>query len=187
MAKEGRIESKEINNHLEVSIKVLKNPYVYIPLIITGFFWIIGLYWLTEKVLTTYRTLIEMSIAGMLFFWLILGGLIFSTLYWVFFGKERVIITHQFVQTEKPIHLYKRRRAYLLQDVSNFRIDNELYKARRNGEWVDENRIVIKFSTPQKEVAFGRGLKPKEAEFILIELAKSDFLEPHHFMPISKT
>ncbi|MEZ5004557.1 MAG: hypothetical protein R2730_16130 [Chitinophagales bacterium] len=187
MARKGRIASREIDNHLEVTIKVLRNPYVYVPLIFTALVWVVGLFFLTDKVLTSYRTLIEMSIAGMLFFWLILGGLIFSTLYWIFFGKERIIVTRDFVQTEKPIHLYKRKRAYPLRDVSNIRIDNELYKAKREGEWVDENRIVIKFSTPQKEVAFGRGLKPVEAEFILIELAKSNFLEPHHFTPISKT
>ncbi len=186
MSKLGRVESQIVDDHLEVSVKVLKNPYVYIPLIVTMIVWFYGLSFLVEKVLLSYRTLIEMGIAGMLFFWLIVGGVIFSTLYWIFLGKEKIVVTHDFIQTEKAIHLYKRRRAYSLNQVSDIRVDNEMYKVKRNGVWKDENRVVVKFNTPNKEVTFGRGLTPDESEFILLQLSTSEFFEEHQFQVVSK-
>lgn len=181
MTTKGRITSNYVDNHLEISIKVLRNPYVYIPLLLTAAIWAFGLSFLVNKVSESYRTLVELGIAGMLFFWLIIGGLIFSTLYWIFFGVEKVIVTDEFVQTEKAIHLYKRRRAYPKHAIQNIHLDNELFKVKRNGKWVDENRIVIRFDTPKKEVTFGRGLNETEAEFVLLELAKCGFLEENQF------
>lgn len=185
MSKKGRVAVTSHHQYQEISIQLLRNYYVIIPLIIIALVWLLGLYYLSEKVFVTYRTLIELGIAGMLFFWLILGGMIFSTLWWIFTGKEKIMVTSNNLQTEKPIHLYKRRRSYPLEGVYNIRIDRELFKVRRNGDWVDDQRIVIKFETPFKSVAFGRGLTIEEAEFILLELAKSENLEEKHFLPIN--
>ena len=119
---------------------VLKNMYVIVPLVVSAIVWIYGLTFLIEKVFTSYRTLIEMGIAGMLFFWLILGGLISTTLYWIFFGRERIITTVDAIQIEKPIHLYRRIRVYPIKEISRIRVSNELFKIRRNGIWEDDQR-----------------------------------------------
>jgi hypothetical protein len=187
MTKKGRIEAMVRDTYLEISIQVLKNIYVIVPLIISAIVWAYGLTFIVDKVFQSYRTLIEMGIAGMLFFWLILGGLIFSTLYWIFFGRERIIVTEDTVQVEKPIHLYRRRRVYPTDQISRIRVAHELFKVRRNGEWEDDRRPVLQFETPFKQVTFGRGLKPEEAEFILLELARSPFLSEDQFEPISLT
>jgi hypothetical protein len=180
----GRVAIKLNQNYQEISIRLLRNYYVIIPLIIIALVWILGLFFLGENVFKPYRTLIELGIAGMLFFWLLLGGIIFSTLYWIFTGKEKVMVTSQHIQTEKPIHLYKRRRAYPLDEVFHIRMDRELFKVKRNGLWVDDQRIVIKFETPYKSVAFGRGISQPEAELIVLELAKNEYLREHHFLPM---
>jgi hypothetical protein len=185
--KKGRVETIVHENYLEISIQVLKNSYVIVPLVFTAIIWAYGLTFLVDQVFKTYRTMIEMGIAGMLFFWLILGGMIFSTLYWIFFGRERIIVTSDFIKNEKPIHLYRRKRAYQLEDVSEIRVTHELYKVRRHGKWIDDERTVLQFNTPYKQITFGRGLKSEEAEFILLELAKSPFLDENQFAPVSLT
>lgn len=185
--KKGRIQSIVHDSYHEISIAILKNMYVIVPLLITALVWVLGLLYLISRVFRSYQTWLEMGIAGMLFFWLILGGIIFSTLYWIFFGKERLIVTQDFIQTEKPIHLYKRKRAYPLREVSRIRITNELFKVYRNGNWTDDARTVLLFEVPYKEVAFGRGIKPEEADFILLELARTPYLDEAQFEPVSVT
>ena len=187
MGKKGRIAIIVHDNYLEVSIGVLKNMYVIVPLVFSALIWIFGLGFLVDKVFQSYRTLIEMGIAGMLFFWLVLGGAIFSTLFWIFFGKERLIVTKEVLMTEKPIHLYKRRRAYAIGDVSNIRAAHELYKVRRNGVWEDDTRTVLRFETPYKNVVFGRGIEPEETELILVELARCPYFKESQFAPVSVT
>ena len=183
--RKGRIIIEQNNEYQEINIKLIRNAYVIVPLGITALVWILGFLFLGEKVLESFHTIIELGIAGMLFFWLILGGVIFSTLYWIFTGREKLMVTSTHIQTEKPIHLYKRRRAYLLDTVSNIRIDREVFKVRRNKQWEDDQRIVIKFETPGKTVTFGRGLTDEEAEFILLELARNEFLNESHFLPLA--
>jgi hypothetical protein len=180
----GRVEVKLNQNYQEISIRLLRNYYVIVPLIIIALVWLLGFMFLADNVFKSYRTLIEFGIAGMLFFWLLLGGLIFSTLFWIFKGKEKVMVTSQHIQTEKPIHLYKRRRAYPLDEVYHIRLDRELFKVKRNGAWVDDQRVVIKFETPNKTVAFGRGITQQEAELIVLELAKNEYLKEFHFLPM---
>lgn len=186
MHKKGRVKVTERQQYQEISIALLRNYYVIIPLIICAIVWVFGFIFIAERVFRTYRTVIELGIAGMLFFWMIFGAAIFSTLYWIFRGKEKVMVTSHHIQTEKPIHLYRRRRSYALESVSNIRIDREVFKVRRNGEWVDDTRIVVKFETPNKSVTFGRALTQQEAEFILMELAKSEFLKESHFQSVVK-
>lgn len=181
----GRIKVIVHDTYLEISVKVLRNIYVIAPLIFSALVWLFGLIFLVDKVFVTYRTIIEMGIAGMLFFWLLLGGILFSTLYWIFYGKERLLVTHDYIQTEKPIHLYKRKRAYPIEDISNIRVAKEVFKVRRNGVWEDDFRTVIRFETPYKNVVFGRGLSPSDAEFIFMELARSPYLKEGQFEPIT--
>ena len=187
MSKKGRIEVKVHDSYLEISIRVLRNMYVIVPLVFGAMVWVFGLVFLVDKVFQSYRTLIELGIAGMLFFWLVLGGLIFSTLFWIFFGRERLIVTSEFLQTEKPIHLYKRKRGYSVKDVSNIRLVHELYKVRRDGVWEDDSRTVVRFETPYKNVVFGRGILSDEAEFILLELARCSYFTEDQFAPVSTT
>jgi len=187
MSKKGRIAIKVHNNYLEISIRVLRNMYVIVPLAFSALIWIFGLAFLIDKVFQSYTTMIEMGIAGMLFFWLVLGGGIFSTLFWIFFGKERLIVTEEVLLTEKPIHLYKRKRAYAIKDVTNIRVAHELYKVRREGHWEDDTRTVLRFETPYKNVVFGRGIQPEETELILVELARCPYFEEGQFAPVSVT
>ncbi|MCP4121617.1 MAG: hypothetical protein GY751_07670 [Bacteroidetes bacterium] len=187
MSRKGRIAIKVHDNYLEVSIKVLRNMYVIVPLVFSALIWMFGLAFLIDKVFQSYRTIIEMGIAGMLFFWLVLGGAIFSTLFWIFYGKERLIITEEMVMTEKPIHLYKRRRSYAISDIYNIRVAHELYKVRRNGIWEDDSRTILRFETPFKNVAFGRGITPEENELILVELARCPYFKESQFAPVSIT
>lgn len=185
MKGKGRIEVKVYDKYTEVSIKVLRNLYVIVPLMVAAIVWTFGLIFLGEKLFAGYRTLIALGIAGMLFFWLLLGAAIFSTLFWIFFGRERLIVTPDFVQTEKPIHLYRRTNAYPNEDVRNIRVATELYKVRRDGEWTDDSRTVLRFDTPHKQVVFARGIGPEEAEFILLELASCPYLSEDQFAPVS--
>ena len=187
MRQKGRITVINFEDSLIISIKMLRNKYVIVPLLFTALVWVYGLFFLMEKVFESFRTLIEMGIAGMLFFWFIPGFAIFSTLYWIFFGKEKLIVTEQYVQTIKPIHLYKRKRVYKMEDVVDIRVDREVFKVKRGEVWEDDFRTVLKFDTPYKRVTCGRGLTSDEAEFILLELAKTDFLDEDKFKPVSIT
>ena len=97
-------------------------------------------------------------------------------LYLAFFGRERIIVSKEFIVTDKPLVFFYRRNFYDIETISNIHIDKELFKINRNGEWKDEQRTVIKFDTPEKQVTFARGIDNTEAEKILLEMAKSTFL-----------
>ncbi|HPN18259.1 MAG TPA: hypothetical protein PK546_01895, partial [Chitinophagales bacterium] len=100
---------------------------------------------------------------------------------WLFFGRERILINHEYLITDKPLVFFYRRNFYDVAGISNIRTDIEVYKANRNGSWVDETRTVIKFDTVNKLVTFARGISKEEAEFILLQLAKSSYLKKEQF------
>jgi hypothetical protein len=104
-------------------------------------------------------------------------------MYGLFFGRERIIVSnHEYLwlQTNRLVFFY-RRNFYDVAGISNLRTDIEIYKANRNGSWVDETRTVIKFDTVSKLVTFARGISKEEAEFILLQLAKSSYLKKEQF------
>ena len=80
-----------------------------------------------------------------------------------------------------PLVFFYRRNFYDVDDISNIRTDIEIYQANRNGKWIDETRTVIKFDTAAKLVTFARGIAKEEAEFVLLQLAKSSFLRKEQF------
>jgi hypothetical protein len=115
------------------------------------------------------------------FGWFALGMAGASFFVWLFFGRERILINHEYLITDKPLVFFYRRNFYDVAGISNLRTDIEIYKANRNGSWVDETRTVIKFDTVSKLVTFARGISKEEAEFILLQLAKSSYLKKEQF------
>jgi hypothetical protein len=124
-----------------------------------------------------YKAGLILAISG----WFSLGMAGASFFIWLFFGRERIIVTPDFLITDKPLVFFYRRNFYNLTSISNIRIDKELYKANRNGQWIDESRTVIKFDTSEKLVTLARGVNKTEAEAIVLELAKSAFFKKEQF------
>ena len=113
--------------------------------------------------------------------WSALGMAGASFFIWLFFGRERIIITPEYLITDKPLVFFYRRNFYTLKEIANIRLDKEIYKVNRKGEWVDESRPVIKFDTDKKLVTFARGIAKEEAEQIILEIAKSSPLQKEQF------
>jgi hypothetical protein len=86
--------------------------------------------------------------------------------------------------TEKPLIFFYRRNIYPIQDISKLRIDQEVYKVNRNGNWLERKRTVLKFETPNKQVVFARNISESDAEFILLTLAKCGYLQQEQFAVI---
>ncbi|HNE49584.1 MAG TPA: hypothetical protein PLZ64_00510 [Chitinophagales bacterium] len=166
---------------LEIRIPTKKNTRALIVMIIAAMSWVFALLMLVRVALSLhyfwYKAGIIFAISG----WFFLGMAGASFFIWLFFGRERIIVTPHFLITDKPLVFFYRRNFYDLASISNIRTDKELYKANRNGQWIDESRTVIKFDTLEKLVTMARGVNEVEAEAIVLELAKSDFLKKDQF------
>lgn len=101
----------------------------------------------------------------------------------MFFGRERILINRDQMLIEKPLVFYNRRSYYFLQQISQLRVGREQYKARENGIWVIRERSILIMEYPDKQVTFGRGTSPEEAEWILLKIAQSGFLPTTSFAP----
>jgi hypothetical protein len=124
-----------------------------------------------------YKAGLILAIAG----WFALGMAGASFFVWLFFGRERILLNKEFFVTDKPLVFFYRRNFYNVSEISNIRTDIEIYKANRNGVWTDEQRTVITFDTLNKHVTFARGITKEEAEFILMQFAKSEYLSKEQF------
>ncbi|MFN8268294.1 MAG: hypothetical protein U0T31_09835 [Chitinophagales bacterium] len=164
---------------LEIRIPTKKNTRALIVMIIAAMSWVFALLMLVRVALSLhyfwYKAGIIFAISG----WFFLGMAGASFFIWLFFGRERIIVTPHFLITDKPLVFARKflRRAPLQHIVA----DKELYEANRNGQWIDESRTVIKFITLKKLVTMARGVNEVEAEAIVLELAKSDFLKKDQF------
>jgi len=180
-APKNRVRVFKRKNLLEIRIALKKNTTALVAMIFATLAWIIALYVLVRITLHLqyfwFKAGLILSILG----WFALGMAGASFFVWLFFGRERILINHEYLITDKPLVFFYRRNFYDVAGISNIRTDIEVYKANRNGSWVDETRTVIKFDTVNKLVTFARGISKEEAEFILLQLAKSSYLKKEQF------
>jgi hypothetical protein len=170
---------------LTIKIPVRKNPYVYVPLLLATFGWIFGLWVLLEFLSHADRRILDYLLWLIVLSWTALGMAGCAALFWIFFGSEQLILDEELLTTRKPLILYNRFNIYPVSSISGFRLDQEVYRARRNGNWVDISRPVIKFNTPEKEVTIGRGSSSAVLEKILLALAASGKLNKKQFEAIN--
>lgn len=175
-----RVSSKK--NLLEIRIPLKKNTKALVAMIFATLVWIFVLFVLVGTTLRhTTHFWIEVGLIIAILAWFALGMAGASFFIWLFFGRERILLNKEFFITDKPLVFFYRRNFYDVKDIQNIRTDVEIYKANRNGNWIDEQRTVIKFDTATKLVTFGRGITKEEAEFILLQLAQSPYLDKIQF------
>ncbi|MFN8296581.1 MAG: hypothetical protein U0T69_10320 [Chitinophagales bacterium] len=185
-AYKNRVKVSSKKNLLEIRIPLKKNTKVLIAMIFAAFVWIFALYVLVRVTLHLqyfwYKAGLILAILG----WFALGMAGASFFMWLFFGRERILVNSEYFITDKPLVFFYRRNFYDVDTISNIRTDVEIYQANRNGKWIDETRTVIKFDTSEKLVTVARGIAKEEAEFILLQLAKSSYLKKEQFAVVQK-
>jgi hypothetical protein len=182
MFSKNRIKVFKDENKLSIHIPVKKNATMMLLVFLLTIPWILLMFILVKRSMLEHtiwfaRAAYLLAIAA----WSIPGIMGSAFLTWMFFGRERILLSKEQLLVEKPLVFYNRRNYYENSNISEFRICQELYKAKEKGEWVDRIRTVIQFQTPEKEVTFGRGLSPEEAEFVLFQLSSCKWLKPTQF------
>lgn len=181
LSTQRRIRVLRKKDFLEIRIPLKKNTTALIALIVATIIWTIALFIVIRITLLTHHFWIKAALILAIGAWFALGMAGASTFIWLFFGRERIIVSKEFIVTDKPLVFFYRRNFYDTDTITNIHIDKELFKINRNGEWKDEQRTVIKFETPEKQVTFARGIDTLEAENILLEMAKSSYLSKTQF------
>ena len=171
---------------LEIRIPLKKNTKALIAMIFATLTWIVLLFIFVRLTLSVHYFWYKAGLILAILSWFALGMVGASFFVWLFFGRERILINKEFFITDKPLVFFYRRNFYNVTEISNLRTDIEIYKANRNGNWTDEKRTVIKFETLNKQVTFARGIAEVEAEFILLQLAKSVYLKNEQFAELHK-
>lgn len=166
---------------LVIKIPVRKNPYVYVPLLLATMGWIVGLWLLLEFLSHIDRKIVDYLLWLIVLSWTALGLAGSASLFWIFFGFEQIVLNKEMLTTRKPLILYNRFNIYSAPSITRLRLDEEVYRARRNGEWQDVARPVIRFSTPEKEVTIGRGSSAAALDKILLAMAASGYLRKEQF------
>jgi hypothetical protein len=177
----NRVKVFNRKNLLEIRIPLKKNTTALIAMILATLAWTFILFFLVRVTLHFHYFWYKASLILAIMGWFALGMAGASFFVWLFFGRERILVNNEFFITDKPLVFFYRRNFYDVTDISNLRTDIEIYKANRNGNWTDEQRTVIKFDTANKHVTFARGIAKEEAEYILLQLAKSAFLKKEQF------
>jgi hypothetical protein len=190
-AYQNRIKVFNKSGLLEIRIPLKKNTTALIAMILATLGWIFALFLLVgftykQTSLNTPHFWFKAGLIILILGWFALGMVGASFFIWLFFGRERILINSEFFITDKPLVFFYRRNFYDVKDISNLRTDVEIYKANRNGDWIDEKRTVIRFDTTHKLVTIARGIAKEEAEFILLQLAKSNFLSNTQFAALHK-
>lgn len=182
----SRIKVKQTKKRLEIRIPIKKNAMVLAMMILATLAWIFVLFVLVRVEISLqhfwYRFGLVLGIVG----WFALGMAGASFFVWLFFGRERIILSKDFFITDKPLVFFYRRNFYAINSISNLRTDIEIYKANRNGTWIDEQRTVIKLDSNEKHVTIARGISKPEAEFILLQIAQSEYLKAEQFAIVHK-
>jgi hypothetical protein len=175
----NRIRFSRQGEMLSIRIPVRKNAKAILLVVLTALPWIFILWFLVARSLLhhTIPWAPELYLLAILI-WFGVGLAGYSFLSWMFFGRERIILSRSQILIEKPLVFYNRRNYYLTKDISDLRVGREVYKAREQGQWVDRNRTIITFQYPDKQVIFGRGTSPEEAQHILLHMAQSGLLPP---------
>lgn len=186
-ANNNRVKVFQKKNKLEIRIPIKKNTTVLIAMILASLAWIFLLFILVKITLSLsffwYKAALILAMAA----WFAIGMAGASFFVWLFFGRERIILTPKYFITDKPLVFFYRRNFYDINSIKNIKTDIEIFKANRNGNWIDESRTVITFYTDEKHVTFARGIDKIEADFILLQLAKSKYLQNEQFAVMQKT
>lgn len=159
-----------------IEIPIVKNIYVILPLLLLSILWCFGLVVFLKLIYTSFRWWIEIGIAMFALSWLAGGYALFSTLFWMLFGSEHIIISKSNLKTSKPLVFYRRINTYQINDITNIRVDKELYQKKEEGVWIEKDRTVIKMDTPYKSIVCGRGISENEAIYILLQMSLCPFI-----------
>lgn len=186
-AYKNRVRTIKRKNTLEIRIPVKRNTTAIIAMTVAMFAWIFVLFLLVKVTLLVAYFWYKAAMILALTAWFALGMAGASFFVWLFFGRERIVLTPSYFITDKPLVFFYRRNFYDIDTVKNIRTDVEIYKANRNGNWIDESRTVITFDTLQKHVTFARGISLTDAEFILMQMAKSSYLQEEQFAVVQKS
>lgn len=172
-----RIRIQQQSNRLSIKIPVKKNVRAIVAVLLAAIPWALVL-WLLVTRSQLHHTISyapELYMAAIIL-WFGTGIAGYTFLSWMFFGRERIVVTPGHMLIEKPLVFYNRRNYYDLSQISDLKIGKEIYKAKESGIWVDRTRTILTFDYPGKQVIFGRGISPEEAEFILLQIAQSNLL-----------
>jgi hypothetical protein len=183
----NRIKVFHRKRFLEIRIPIKKNSTALITMIAASLAWIFALCILVDFTLRHLdRFWFKAAMIIIILGWFALGMAGASFFIWLFFGRERILVNSEFFITDKPLVFFYRRNFYDTAGISNLRTDVEIYQANRGGVWIDKQRTVIKFDTAEKNVTFARGIEKGEAEFILMQLAASSYLDHAQFAETHK-
>ncbi len=180
----NRIHIHLRNHQLQILVPVRKNKKLMMWVFLMSIPWGIILWLIVEE---TYSP--EASFWWKIFFilsilsWSAIGVLGYTILSFMFFGRERILVNKKQMLIEKPLVFYNRRNYYLVPQISQLRVGREQYKARENGVWITRERSILIMDYPDKQVTFGRGTSPEEAEWILLKIAQSGLLPTQAFAP----
>jgi hypothetical protein len=178
---ENRIKIFPKKDLLEIRIPLKKNRALLLLMLLATAAWCFALFVSIQVVLSIHTFWIKAGILLSIGGWFLIGMAGASVFMWMFFGRERIIITKEYFITDKPLVFFYRRSFYDNKDISNLHTDIEIFKVHRNSQWLDEQRTVIKFDTPGKTAIFARGIDTHQAEYILLAIAKSGYLLPSQF------
>lgn len=182
----GRIIVKNKTDFISIRIPMNRNLLYLTMLVLATIVWSISLFFLIDLFLHLNQFLFKAITFLAFVAWVAIGLAGVSVFIWIFFGRERIIVNNTYFITEKPLIFFYRNNIYPINDITNIRIDKEMYKINRNGEWIESFRNVIKFDTPKKIVVFARNISTADAEFILFQLAKCNYLKSEQFAVIQK-
>lgn len=185
MTVQDKVHIRKGPRGLTIKIPVRKNPYVFVPLLLATVGWIVGLWLLLEFLQQANHRIIDYLLWLILLSWTALGLAGSAALFWIFFGFEQIVLDGEMLTTRKPLILYNRFNIYPVNSISGLRLDKEVFRVRRGGEWVDEARPVLRFHTPEKEVTVGRGSSAEVLEKILLSMASSGYLSKNQFETVN--
>lgn len=177
----GHISVKNRKKYMSIRIPMTRKLIYIISLIVVTIAWCLGLFLLIGIFLKLNLFIYKLILFFVFLIWSSIGLIGVSFFMWMFFGRERIIISKEYLVTEKPLIFFYRRNIYSIKDISNIKIDKEVFKINRNGNWIEDKRTVLKFDTPNKQVIFARNISDIDAEFVLLNLAKCTFLEHEQF------
>lgn len=177
----SRIRLRKTASHLDMYIRIKQNKKALLWVIAATLPWVFVLLMIEKVLLASDTFILRALILIALLLWMAIGAAGCVFIIWLYFGRERIMVNNEHILIEKPLVIYNRRNYYPITDVCNIRIDKELYKVSRNGEWQDTYRTVLAFDTPTKHVYFGRGIEKADAEYLLLQLASSVYLQKNQF------
>lgn len=177
----SRIRIRKSKEVLEIRIPLRKHIGLLALMLLATAAWCFALFVSVKVVLGTETFWIKAGILLSIGGWFVIGMAGASVFMWMFFGRERILITKDYFITDKPLVFFYRRSFYDNKEIRQLRADIEIYKVNRNGAWIDEQRTVLKFDTPDKTAIFGRGIDKAQAEYILLQIARSGFLGSAQF------